>query len=113
MFTNRMKKGAARDADPRERSLWADLMSIGMVFPIAIVAGLFGGRWIGGWFGHKELGQWLGLAWGVAAAFWELFKTSQKLDRFDAAEAKDLRDAEAAKRKAPLAGGDGEGDDQP
>jgi hypothetical protein len=113
MLMNRMKKDAARDADPRERSLWADLMSIGMVFPIAIVAGLFAGRWIGGWFGHRELGQWLGLAWGVAAAFWELFKTSQKLDRFDAAEAKDLRDAEAAKREAPMGGEGREDDDRP
>ena len=110
MILRRIKKDAARDANPRERSLWADLMAVGMVFPIAILAGLFAGRWIGGRFGHRELGQWLGLAWGVAAAFWELFKTSQKLDRFSAAEA---REAEAAKLKAPLGGGEDADDDQP
>lgn len=108
-----MKKDIARDANPRERSLWADLMAVGMVFPIAIVAGLFAGRWIGGKFGHRELGQWLGLAWGVAAAFWELFKMSQKLDRFSAAEAKDAADAEKAKLNAPLGHGDDGRDDQP
>jgi len=114
MIPRRMKKEIAREANPRERSLWADLMSVGMIFPIAIVAGLFIGRWIGGKFGHAELGQWLGLAWGVAAAFWELFKMSQKLDRFSAAEAKDAAEAEAAKLKAPLGGEDRrEDDDQP
>ena len=113
MILRRMKKDALRDANPRERSLWADLMAVGMVFPIAIVVGLFAGRWIGGRFGHPDLGQWLGLTWGVAAAFWELFKTSQKLDRFTAAEAKDARDAEEAKRQAPLSRGDDERDDQP
>ncbi|HXC17244.1 MAG TPA: AtpZ/AtpI family protein [Holophagaceae bacterium] len=113
MFLNRMKKNAAKDADPRERSLWADLLAVGMIFPIAIVVGLFAGRWIGGKFGHQDLGQWLGLAWGVAAGFWELYKTSQKLDRFDAAEAKDARDEEAAKRQAPMGSRKDEDDDQP
>ncbi len=112
MFLRRIRKNAERDADPRERSLWADLLAVGMIFPIAIVAGLFAGRWIGGKFGHPELGQWLGLAWGVAAAFWELFKTSQKLDRFNAAEAADAKAAEAAKAKAPLRP-DPEDDDRP
>ncbi len=102
MILRRIKKAATRDADPEERNLWADLLALGMVFPIAIVAGLFLGRWIGGKFGHAELGQWIGLAWGVAAGFWELFKTSQKLDRYDAASTKTTRDAEAARKAAPL-----------
>ena len=113
MILGSMKKKAGRDSDPRERSLWADLMAVGMVFPIAIVAGLFAGRWIGGWFGHKELGQWIGLAWGIAAAFWDLFKTSQKLDRFDAAEGQNDPSAEGANPKAPPGRGDDEDDDQP
>lgn len=112
MILRRVKKEALRDADPRERSLWADLLAVGMIFPIAILAGLFGGRWIGGRFGHAEMGQWLGLVWGVAAAFWELYKTSQKLDRFNAAEAKD-----AAKGPTPQEQGkdlgEGDGDDRP
>lgn len=102
MILRRIKKAAVRDADPKERSLWAELLALGMVFPIAIVAGLFLGRWIGGKFGHGELGQWIGLAWGVAAGFWELFKTSQKLDRFEAASQKEAQEAEAARKNAPL-----------
>lgn len=111
MILRRIKKAAVRDADPEERSLWADLLALGMVFPIAIVAGLFLGRWIGGKFGHAELGQWIGLAWGVAAGFWELFKTSQKLDRFEAASAKEAKEAEAARKAAPLGDGDEDGHD--
>ncbi len=103
MIFRRIKKAAVRDADPEERSLWADLLALGMVFPIAIVAGLFLGRWVGGKFGHAELGQWIGLAWGVAAGFWELFKTSQKLDRYDATSAKS--------KAAPRSGPDGSDDD--
>ena len=102
MLLRRIQKQATRDADPRERSLWADLFSLGFVFPIAILLGLFGGRWIGGWFGHRAAGQWIGLAWGIAAAFWELFKVSRKMDRFDAEAAKSAEAAEAARARAPL-----------
>ena len=112
MLLRRVAKKAEKEAGPRERSLWADLLSVGMVFPIAIVAGLFAGRWIGGWFGRKDLGQWIGLAWGVAAAFWELFKMSQKLDRYDAETQKAQKAAEDAKAKAPFGSGeDGRGGD--
>lgn len=72
-----------RDADPKERALWGELMSLGLVFPIAIVLGLFGGRWIGGWFGHPAAGQWIGLAYGIATGFWELYKTTKRLDRLN------------------------------
>jgi len=72
-----------KDADPRERAIWGDLIAMGMVFPIAIVLGFFGGRWIGGWFGYATVGQWIGLAYGIATGFWELYKVTQKLDRLD------------------------------
>jgi hypothetical protein len=72
-----------KDAKPGERAIWGDLISMGMVFPIAIVLGFFGGRWIGGWFGHPAVGQWIGLAYGIATGFWELYKVTQKLDRMD------------------------------
>ena len=72
-----------KDADPRERAVWDDLIAMGMVFPIAIVLGFFGGRWIGGWFGYPSVGQWIGLAYGIAAGFWELYKVTRKLDRLD------------------------------
>jgi len=73
----------SKDVDPRERAVWGDLLSMGMVFPIAIVLGLFIGRWIGGRFGHAQAGQWIGILWGVATGFWELFKVNAKLNRLD------------------------------
>ncbi len=71
------------DASPKERALWADLMSLGLVFPIAIVLGFFLGRWIGGLLGHPEAGQWIGLVWGVAAGFWELYKVNRRANALD------------------------------
>lgn len=75
-------------ADPGERALWGDLMSLGFTFPLCIVLGFFLGRWIGGWFGHAKGGQWVGLVWGIAAAFWELYKVSHRMNRRDEAEQK-------------------------
>lgn len=73
----------SKDVDPKERALWGDLTSLGLVFPLAIALGFFLGRWIGGWFGHAAAGQWIGLVWGVATAFWELYKTTKRLDRLN------------------------------
>ena len=111
MLLRRAAKTAEKDADPRERSLWGDLMSLGMVFPIAIFLGLFGGRWIGAKAGHPEPGQWIGLALGIGAAIWELYKTTVKLDRFDAEELRAAKAAEEAKRKAPMGEGAPDGED--
>lgn len=71
------------DADPKERALWGDLMSMGLVFPIAIVLGFFVGRWVGGLVGHPEGGQWIGLVWGIAAGFWELYKVTVRMNAMD------------------------------
>ncbi len=72
-----------KDANPQERALWGELMSMGMVFPVAIVLGFFLGRWVGGLFGHPKPGQWVGLILGVATGFWELYKVTLRLDRMD------------------------------
>lgn len=72
-----------RGIDPKERALWGDLMGLGMVFPIAIVLGFFIGRWVGTLLGYPRAGMGLGLAWGAAAGFWELYKTTQRLNRLD------------------------------
>jgi hypothetical protein len=70
-------------ADAKERSLWGDLMSLGFVFPIAIALGYFIGRWIGGKFGSPTAGGLIGLGWGILTAFWELFKVTKKLEKYD------------------------------
>jgi F0F1-type ATP synthase assembly protein I len=79
-------------ADPGERALWGDLMSLGFSFPLCIVLGFFLGRWIGGLFGRSGTGQWVGLVWGIAAAFWELYKVNRRMARRDDAELKRLQD---------------------
>ncbi|BDU78860.1 AtpZ/AtpI family protein [Mesoterricola sediminis] len=85
-------KRNTKDASPRERALWGDLMGLGMVFPIAIALGFFLGRWAGGKLGHPRAGMWIGLVWGVATGFWELYKTTVRLDRYDEAERKRRED---------------------
>ena len=80
------------EADPGERALWGDLMSLGLTFPLCIALGFFLGRWIGGWFGRPTAGQWAGLAWGICAAFWELYKVNRRMTRRDAEELRRLED---------------------
>jgi hypothetical protein len=80
MFFRPKKKDGV---DAKERALWGDLVSIGMVFPIAIVLGYFIGQWAGGKFGHPGAGRLIGLALGVMAGFWELFKVSKRLEKYD------------------------------
>ncbi len=70
-----------KNSGPNERALWSDLSSLAFVFPISITVGFFLGKWIGGWFGNATRGQWIGLIWGIATAFYELAKTSQRLNR--------------------------------
>jgi hypothetical protein len=72
-----------KDVDPKERAIWGDLMALGMVFPIAIALGFFIGRWLGALLGYPRVGMGLGLAWGVAAGFWELYKVTVRLNRMD------------------------------
>lgn len=76
----------AKDVDPKERAIWGDLLGLGMVFPIAIVLGWFLGRYLGGLWGHQQVGSWIGLLWGIATGFWELYKVTVKLDRMDKAK---------------------------
>jgi len=66
---------------PGERALWGDLISLGMVFPIAICLGYFIGRYVGGYFGHAYAGGLWGLAWGIATGFYELYKVTMRLSK--------------------------------
>ncbi len=72
-----------KDVDPKVRAVGGDLMALGMVFPIAIALGFFLGRWVGGLLGHPKAGMAVGLIWGVATGFWELYKTTVRLNRMD------------------------------
>jgi hypothetical protein len=91
--------GRQNEVDPGERALWGDLMSMGLTFPLCIALGFFLGRWMGGWFHHPTAGQWVGLAWGIAAAFWELFKVNRRMARRDAEELRRLEGAPPDERR--------------
>lgn len=79
MLFRRREKGV----DPKERAIWGDLMGLGMVFPIAMVMGFFLGRWAGGLLGYPKAGILVGLAWGMATGFWELYKVTVRLNRME------------------------------
>ena len=53
---------------------------MGLFFPLAIVAGYFLGKWVGGWL---QLGEWTsiaGAALGVVAAFLNLWRLLKRLE---------------------------------
>ena len=79
----RVRFSGKKDVNPKERAIWGDLMALGMVFPIAIVLGYFLGRWLGGLLGHPKIGMGVGLVWGAATGFWELYKVTVRLNRMD------------------------------
>lgn len=54
---------------------------MGLLFPVAIVAGYVLGKWAGGWLGWGEALAYVGAAVGVMAAFWNLFGYLKRLER--------------------------------
>ena len=72
-----------KNASPKERAIWSDLLSLGMVFPIAITLGFFIGKWVGNLIGYTKTGIIVGLIWGMSAGFWELYKMATRLNRMD------------------------------
>lgn len=73
----RVKRAAKRKAFVRD----VDLSTTGMVFPIAMLIGYFGGGVIGGWFGNEQMGSWIGLGLGLVSGFYNLFKIAMVLQR--------------------------------
>jgi hypothetical protein len=102
-----------KDASPGERALWGDLMGLGMVFPIAIAAGFFLGRWLGARLGWPRTGMAVGLVWGVATGFWELYKTTVRLNRMDPGGAPAPEDDQGRDAEAGPGDGHGGGDRGP
>ncbi len=63
---------------PSNRREWARLMNlsvIGMVFPVSMVLGYLGGRWIGGFFEATRVGGMIGALVGIVAGFYNMIKT--------------------------------------
>lgn len=70
-----------------------DLASLGIMFPLAIVIGFFGGKWIGGKLGNAEIGSYIGFALGVAAGFMEMFRSIARWNKQMERMEKQRRDA--------------------
>jgi hypothetical protein len=78
---------AAGDPEPREpreevrqeRLRILDLSAVGLVFPVAMLIGYFGGRVVGGWLGSAQLGGLVGSLLGIAGGFYNLFKMVSRL----------------------------------
>jgi hypothetical protein len=98
-----------KDTNPGERALWGDLMGLGMVFPIAIATGFFLGRWLGTRLGWPRTGMAIGLVWGVATGFWELYKTTVRLNRMDPGPAPDPEGGQGRDAGRDDAAGPGDG----
>ncbi len=71
----------ARAEGRREAVRLLDLSTIGLVFPVALLMGYFGGGAAGGWLGRPDLGSWLGLGLGFLAGFYNVFKVVGQLER--------------------------------
>jgi len=66
-----------------KRSQWdalCEAASLGLMFPVAIGIGFFGGRWLDRLFHTSPWIAITGTALGVAAAFVNLFRTGTKSD---------------------------------
>jgi positive regulator of sigma E activity len=59
----------------------AEGSAVGIFFPVAIVAGYFAGKWIGGALGAGEAAALIGAGLGVAAAFLNLWRFLRRLEQ--------------------------------
>ena len=64
----------------------ADLSTVGLVFPVAVVIGYFGGKTVGGWLGSESSGALAGVLVGVVSGFYNLVKVALRLQRQDREE---------------------------
>lgn len=81
-----MSSSQSHEPDGRRhrRREWArgvDLSTVGLVFPIAALIGVFAGRAVGSWFSQPGWGMAIGGAFGVAAGFYNLVKVALELQR--------------------------------
>lgn len=67
-----------------------DLSTVGLVFPVAMMVGFFGGRLLGSIFGSAEIGGLAGGAFGLLAGFYNVYRTALELRRQDDDQHRDL-----------------------
>ncbi|HUP23763.1 MAG TPA: AtpZ/AtpI family protein [Thermoanaerobaculia bacterium] len=71
----------------REAARLADLSTVGLVFPVAVVIGYFAGKTVGRWLGAEEAGALAGVLLGVVSGFYNLWKVGLRLRHEDPGEA--------------------------
>jgi hypothetical protein len=79
MPTDEAERETPEDAQRRARFGVLDLSAVGLAFPVALLLGYFGGRLIGGWLGNASLGAMIGVLFGIAGGFYNLFKMVSRL----------------------------------
>lgn len=75
------EKRLGRRKKRREVVEMANASTIGTVFPMAILIGVFAGQAIGGWLGNRRLGALVGLAVGVVSGFYNVYKVVKAAER--------------------------------
>jgi hypothetical protein len=95
MSENRQRQRERR----REAARLADLSTVGLVFPVAVVIGYFAGKTVGSWLGAEEGGALAGVLLGVVSGFYNLLKVGLRLRHEDTGEA--TSDATASREPSP------------
>jgi positive regulator of sigma E activity len=70
-----------REKQVRRYALVAEGSAVGILFPVAIVAGYLAGKWIGRALGLGEGAALVGAGLGVAAAFLNLWRFLRRLEQ--------------------------------
>ena len=59
---------------------YGDLLTLGIMFPVCIAIGYGLGYLLDGWTGKQNIFSFIGILFGIAAAFINLFRVVRKLD---------------------------------
>ncbi len=59
---------------------YGDLLTLGIMFPVCIAVGYGLGYLLDGWTGNRNTFSFIGILFGIAAAFVNLFRVVKKVD---------------------------------
>ncbi len=79
--TSTDRRSAEERARAAKRYRTLDLSSVGLSIPIAVVIGFWAGGFLAGLIGpqYERTGELVGLAFGIVAGFYNVWKTVQRL----------------------------------
>lgn len=92
-----------RDPTTPQKAMWATLgefSALAMTLALCVAIGLGAGYLIGRQLGYRDVGITIGSILGIAAAFYELFKTVRRMQgSFPTGKASDTRSKETPEKK--------------